>query len=112
MTDDLNEELNEAPEVAREDDGDLAEELASTTIINGLLDAYIGRVQEMFDDAVEVSIEGNPVKTYLELSSLGEEMMENAHELRMQLLHHFTASEEFPTVGLQLTKQVVTEEEN
>jgi hypothetical protein len=124
---DLTEELNAVsaahPEVTGEDDVELSEELADRTTIENLFDSFIQEVGEMFHNALDVSIDGNPVRTHLELVNFGQDTIELAYELRRELIarvanraEQFTEQEVVsPTVanlsvGNQLRKQVLEQE--
>jgi hypothetical protein len=124
LNDDLIEVGAEHPEVTREDDGDLTEELVATTTIEELFDNYISTMQELLDEVLDLSVEGNPVKTHLGLMVYAEETVAAAFELRQQLVDRLAdRSEQFPeqevnplgvtnlSVGDQLRKQVVNKDE-
>jgi hypothetical protein len=77
--------LGNVPE-AEEEAVDLAEELADTTTIEQLFDTYIGEVQELLAETLEVSLEANPVRTHLELAATAQDVVELAYQLRSDLL--------------------------
>lgn len=106
-----------------DDDPELVEELADTVIIQKLLDTFIGEVSDILDLAVEVSLEGNPVRTHLELVTGSQDIVELAYELRQELLSKVAnRAEEIPeqnfgataiaaaTHPSELRKQVIPEE--
>lgn len=68
------------------DDLELSEELADTAIIEQLFTQYIGTVQELFGDAIDLAINGNHVQAYLELRNFGEDVMQIAAELKSELI--------------------------
>jgi len=87
--DDKKEQELIIPEVTGDDDVELSEEIADTAVLSGLLDNFISEIQEMFSDTLEVSLEGNPVRTHLELVNFGQDIVELAYTLRHDLLHTF-----------------------
>jgi hypothetical protein len=68
------------------DDPELVEELADTVTIEKLMDAFIAEVSEILGTTVEVSLDGNPVRTHLELANAEQDIVELAYELRQDLL--------------------------
>lgn len=68
------------------DDVELSEELADIAIIDAAFEGFIQEVNEMLVDALDVSIEGNPVKTHIELTNLGQDLVESAYALRSELI--------------------------
>ena len=68
------------------DDVELQEELADTAIIDAVFEGYIQEINEMLVDALDVSLEGNPVKTHIELQNLGQDLVESAYTLRNELI--------------------------
>lgn len=94
--------------------GGLVEEIADTATIEQLLDSYIGEVQSALDELVEVSLEGNPVRTHVELQAFGEDVVQQAFELRADLLEKLAnRADQFAersTACGQLRTQVVEDE--
>ena len=78
--------IQEAEMAEPTDDIELSEELADTAIIEGVFDEFIQEINEMLVDVLDVSIEGNPVKTHIELTNLGQDLVELAYELRSELI--------------------------
>src|SRR5271167_3773474 len=76
-----------------ENDDELVEELADTVTIESLLDGFIQEVSEMFVDAYDVSLEGNPVRTHLELVNVGQDVVDLAHTLKRELLANANRAE-------------------
>jgi len=86
---------------------ELVEELAATVTIEKLLDAFIEEVGEILGAANEVSLDGNPVRTHLELVNASQDIVELAYELRGDLIRGVAnRAEEIPEQGSQLRKQV------
>jgi len=111
----LNAEYNaiaaEHPEVTGEDAYELVEELADTATIEQLLDDFIQEVSDLFVDAVEVSLDGNPVRTHLELTNLAQDTVDLAHTLKRELLEKIAnRAEVIAEQGSQLRKQVLDDE--
>jgi hypothetical protein len=73
-------------ETAVNDDPELVEELADTVTIEKLTDAFIAEITEILGTTVEVSLDGNPVRTHLELAAAEQDIVELAYELRQELL--------------------------
>src|SRR5271167_985217 len=105
-----------------ENDDELVEELADTVTIESLLDGFIQEVSEMFVDAYDVSLEGNPVRTHLELVNVGQDVVDLAHTLKRELLANANRAEQIaeqdvpgstpisaPTHFSGLRKQVIEE---
>jgi hypothetical protein len=78
--------IQEAEMAEPADDVELTEELADTAIIEQLFDEYHNTVQELFTDAVEAAISGTHVQSYLELRNFGDDVMQIAAELRVELI--------------------------
>jgi DNA mismatch repair ATPase MutS len=108
-----------------DDDPELVEELADTVTIEKLLDTFIEEVSDILGLSVEVSLEGNPVRTHLELVNASQDIVELAYELRQELLtkvanraeaiaeQNFSATQiAAATHPSELRKQVIPEEEN
>lgn len=94
-------------------DSELVEELADTVTIEKLLDTFIENASEMLALAVEVSLEGNPVRTHLELVTVGTDIVELAYELRQELVAKVAnRAEVIAEQGNQLRKQVLDDEMN
>jgi len=114
--DDLTTELNTAAaaehlEVTGEDDVELSEELADTATIETLFDAFIEEVSQMFTDAIDVSLEGNAVRSHIELQNFGEETITLAYQLRNTLISKVAnRAEVVAEEGNTLRKQVIGEE--
>jgi hypothetical protein len=118
-------ELYTHPDITGDDDGELTEELADTATIEQLLDTFIGEVGDILDLAVEVSVEGNPVRTHLDLVTARQDIIELAQELRAELVAKVAVrAEEIPeqnglgvttisaaTHPSELRKQVIPEED-
>ena len=93
-----------------DDDVELSEELADTATIEQLFDTFIQAVSEMFHDTLDVSLEGNPVKTHFELQAFGQDTVELAYELRRELVARVAnRAEEIAEEGNLLRKQVIEE---
>jgi hypothetical protein len=89
QADGYSEQLDDlAAEIVGEsdEDGPLADELADMATIEQLLDGFIQEVSEMFIDALDISLEGNPVRTHLELVNLGQDAVDLAHSLKRELI--------------------------
>jgi hypothetical protein len=78
--------IQEPEMVEPTDDVELSEELADTAIINTAFEGFFQELNEMFADALDVSIEGNPVKTHIELTNLGQDLVEASYALRNELI--------------------------
>src|SRR5208283_5773162 len=90
---------------------ELVEELADTATIEQLLDDFIQEVSDLFVDAVEVSLDGNPVRTHLELTNLAQDTVDLAHTLKRELLEKIAnRAEVIAEQGSQLRKQVLDDE--
>ena len=97
--------------VAQDEATELAEELADTVIIEQLVDKYIQETSEMFYGLLDLSMEGNPVKTHFALQSFGDEIINSAYILRSELIAKLAnRAEEFAEKGDHLRKQVVDEQ--
>ena len=109
--DGYSEEIDEvAGHLAAENDGELVEELADTATIEQLLDTFIQEVSDILALAVEVSLEGNPVRTHLDLVNGGQDIVELAYELRAELVAKVAnRAEVIEEQGDQLRKQVIPE---
>jgi hypothetical protein len=107
----LNAVAAEHPEIGGDDDLELSEELAATVIIEKLLDTFIEEITEILSTANEVSLDGNPVRTHLELVNASQDIVELAYELRGDLVRGVAnRAEEIPEQGGNLRKQVVDEQ--
>lgn len=94
------------------DTEELVEELADTATIEQLFDTYLVEVSDMFQELLEVSADGNPVRTHLELQAVAEDVLGMAYQLRADLIARIAnRAEQFPTNGDHLTKQVVEGDE-
>jgi len=105
----LNSLLNEitgTPEVSGEDDIELSEELADTATIETLCDGFIDEVSEMFAMALDVSLDGNPVRTHLELVNFGADIVELTYQLRRDLIAKLASAEKLAEHGDMLRTQV------
>jgi hypothetical protein len=112
-TNELDAVTTEHLEVTGEDDGELTEELADTAVIEQLLDTFVGEVGDILDLAVEVSMEGNPVRTHLDLVTARQDIVELAQELKQELISKVAVrAEEIAEQGLNLRKQVIEEQES
>ena len=69
-----------------DDDTPLAEEIADTATIQTIMDSFIEEISIMFVDAIEVSLEGNSVRTHIELMNLGQDTVDLAHNLKRELV--------------------------
>lgn len=78
--------IQEAEMAEPTDDVELQEELADTAIIDAVFEGYFQEINEMLVDALDVSLEGNPVKTHIELQNLGQDLVESAYSLRNELI--------------------------
>src|SRR5271155_5740368 len=105
-----NENLDDlSTELAGEFDEDtpLADEIIDTATIDSLMDEFIEEVSVMFIDIVELSMEGNPVRTHLELVNLGHDTVDLAHSLNRELLNRVAnRPEKLAEVGDLLRTQV------
>jgi hypothetical protein len=110
QADGYSEQLDDlAAEIISEsdEDGPLAEELTDIATIEQLLDGFIQEVSEMFSDAYDVSLGGNPVLTHIELVNLGQDTVDLAHTLKRELLDKVAnRSEVIAEQGAQLRTQV------
>ena len=97
-----------------EDDSQgLVEEIADTTTIEGLIDVFIMEMNELFDDLIATSYEGNAVKTHVELVNVSTDLQELVYDLKTQLLERIAnRAETITEQGDHLRKQVVDSEEN
>jgi hypothetical protein len=105
--------LSVLPEEPIEDltDG-LVEELAVTTTINEMFAEFLAYLNDTFEDLKFTSEEANPVRTHLHLVSAEEDVVQRTLELQGRLLETLAkSSEEIPTTGLQLTRQVIANDE-
>jgi len=85
--DDLSTEMEvAAPDVTPDDDVELSEEIYDTTTIEQLLDGIIEEVNDMVSEAVDVSLEGNPVKTHIELVNFSNEIIQMLFDLKTELV--------------------------
>jgi len=92
-------------------DETLVEELADTVTIEKLMDAFIEEVTEILGAANEVSLDGNPVRTHLELVNASQDIVELAYELRQELISKVAVrAEQITEQGGNLRKQVVDEQ--
>lgn len=106
----LNAVSADHPELDGTDDTDLTEEIADTATIGQLLDNFAAEVEDMFCDAIDLSLEGNPVRTHVELVSLHQEVGEMICRLRADLVAGVAnRAEEIEEQGNQLRKQVIEE---
>lgn len=106
-------QVDEVIEDHFEENGELADEIADTATIEQLLDGYIQEVNEMFTDAFDVSLEGNPVRTHIELLNLGQDIVNLAHTLKRELLDRVAnRAEIIAEQGSQLRKQVFDDEQD
>lgn len=97
--------------VDTDDDPELVEELANTVTIEKFLDTFIEEVTEILGAINEVSLDGNAVRTHLELVNGSQDIVELAYELREELIAKVAnRSEEIPEQGGNLRKQVVDEQ--
>jgi hypothetical protein len=94
------------PEISGEDDLELSEELADTATIETLLDGFIQEVSELFTMAVDVSLDGNPVRTHLELVNFGTDLVELTYQLRRDLVSKLASAEKLAENGNMLRTQV------
>ena len=98
--------------VEHDEGQDLVEEIAATATIEELMDSFIQEVSEMYADLQDTSLEGNAVKTHLEIQAFGQELWEMAYELKDDLVNRVAnRSEEFAEKGGSLRKQVVDEQQ-
>src|SRR5579863_5729678 len=117
---------NELPLIDDNDPEQLVEELADTVTIEKLLDTFIAEVSEILGATVEVSLDGNPVRTHLELVNAEQDIVELSYELRQELISKVANRAEViaeqngfgsapisaATHASEMRKQVILEEEN
>lgn len=95
-----------------ENDDELVEEIADTATIEELLDDFIQEVSEMHADLLETSLQGNSVKTHLQIQSFGQDLWEMAYTLRDELVVKLAnRAEQFEEQGETLRTQVVDKQE-
>jgi hypothetical protein len=90
----------------------LVAELADTTIIDTVMDDFIGATSEVFSELIEISHNGNPVATHMALLSTVEAVETALYDLKQELLDSLAKhGDEFDEKGGNLRKQVVDEGE-
>lgn len=111
-----NEQLdNIIPQIAtlgepEAEDNELTEELAATATIDSLFDNFVTNVHGWLMNTVEVSEQGNPVRTHLSLLSLSDDIVTEAYELQRALIDQIAKrGEEIAVQGADLRKQVIEE---
>jgi len=90
----------------------LVEELAATTTINETFAEFLQYLYDTFGDLKFQSEQGNPVLTHIHLVAAEEDVIQRTLELQGRLLENVAkSSEEIPTTGLQLTRQVIAKDQ-
>ncbi len=111
VSDELNAVAAEHPEMTVDDSEELVEEIADTATIHDLLDEHISTMEEIFEDVIKTSLEGNPVRTHVELVNAVNDAFQMALELKAELVARLAnRAEELPETGLQMRKQIVDEQ--
>ncbi len=91
----------------------LVEELAATTTINESFAEFMQYLWDTFGDLKFQSEQGNPVLTHIHLVAAEEDVISRTAELQVRLLESLAKkSDEIPTTGAQLTRQVIGVEED
>jgi hypothetical protein len=90
----------------------LVEELAATSTINETFAEFLNYLHDTFEDLRFQSEQGNPVLTHIHLEAAAEDVIQRTLEVQGRLLENLAkSSEEIPTTGNQLTRQVIKNDE-
>ena len=90
----------------------LVEELAATTTINESFAEFLQYLYDTFGDLKFQSEQGNPVLTHIHLVAAEEDVIQRTLELQGRLLENLAkTSEDIPTTGLQLTRQIIANDQ-